>query len=70
MWSAAPEPAFAEKTIKGLTRGVDYWFAVTAYDNETPRLEGGYSNEVKTNGAPGATKNAKLKVVVMVEIQQ
>lgn len=30
----------------GLTEGVTYYCAVTAYDNETPSLESGFSNEV------------------------
>lgn len=33
-------------TVTGLTNGVTYWFAVTAYDNEDPVLESGYSNVV------------------------
>jgi len=37
-----------EFTLHGLTDGVTYFFAVTAYDTED--LESGYSNEVSTTG--------------------
>lgn len=48
-----PDPATVEKTLRGLTLGTMYYFVVTAYDNETPVNESGYSNEVFTNGYTG-----------------
>ena len=38
-------------TAQNFTFGTTYYFAITAYDNETPVLESGHSNEVFTNGA-------------------
>ena len=47
------DPAVVEKSLTGLTLGTMYYFVVTAYDNESPPLESGYSNEVFTNGYTG-----------------
>jgi len=43
-----------QKSLSGLTDGVTYFIAITAYDNETPSLESGYSNEADTK-APQIT---------------
>ncbi|MBW1899939.1 MAG: fibronectin type III domain-containing protein [Deltaproteobacteria bacterium] len=40
------DPDQPEYTITGLTGSRDYFFAVTAFDNETPSLESDYSDEV------------------------
>ena len=45
-------------SLHGLTDGVTYFFAVTAYDNEVLPLESGYSNEVSTLGTPSITSTS------------
>ncbi|MDY6844151.1 MAG: PKD domain-containing protein, partial [Thermodesulfobacteriota bacterium] len=42
------DPEIVQFTVSGLTDGETYFFAITAYDNENPSLESGYSNEVFT----------------------
>ncbi|MDY6844150.1 MAG: CFI-box-CTERM domain-containing protein [Thermodesulfobacteriota bacterium] len=43
-----PDPGKVQFTVSGLANGEIYFFAITAYDNENPSLESGYSNEVFT----------------------
>ena len=47
-----PDPDVVEYTVHGLSFGTCY-FAVTAYDDEVPLVESGYSNEVSTD-RPGS----------------
>jgi hypothetical protein len=49
-----PDQGIVEFTLHGLADAVTYFFAVKAYDNETPSLESGYSNEAD-NKAPQIT---------------
>lgn len=55
-------------TVTGLTKGPTYYFAVTAYDSETPQNESDYSNEVFTNLGPNAPQNNRVKVIVEVTV--
>jgi len=70
-----PDPALVEKTIKGLQRGIMHYFAVTAFDNESPSLESGYSIEVSADGVKGyppATPGLRIQKIVIrfvIEIQ-
>jgi hypothetical protein len=43
-----------QTSLSGLTDDVTYFIAITAYDNETPSLESGYSDEIDTK-APQIT---------------
>jgi len=64
--SDANNPEF---TLNGLDDFKDHYFAVTAYDNETPALESDYSNEVglgyRTDGPPNqpALRKAFWKII-------
>ena len=55
-------------TTLNLQTGTTYYFAVTAYDNENPSLESGYSNEIFTDGlqnfAPGTPSNFKFEGII------
>ena len=44
-----PDPDLVEYTVFDVPTGVETFFVVTAYDDETPSLESGYSNEVHTS---------------------
>jgi hypothetical protein len=47
-----PDINVVEFTIHNLPDGQTYYFVVTAYDNEVPRLESGPSNEENTSTPP------------------
>jgi len=55
-------------TTLNLQTGTTYYFALTAYDNETPSLESGKSNEIFTDGlqnfAPGNPKQFNFKGII------
>jgi hypothetical protein len=42
-------------TLHGLSDSQTYYFVVTAYDNEVPSLESGYSNEVQASSSADTT---------------
>jgi hypothetical protein len=46
--SSLPDTTNPEVTISGLDTELDYFFSVTAYDNETIPLESDYSNQVSS----------------------
>ena len=50
-----PDANNPEFTLSGLDGSQDYYFSVTAYDNETPALESDYSNEVTSPGGSIST---------------
>jgi hypothetical protein len=51
-----PDPDVVQFTVRGLPEG-EYYFAVTAYDNES--LESGFSNEAAAESASAAEGSAE-----------
>lgn len=66
--TSLPDLQRPEYTLSGLRLGYDYYFAVTAYDTESPVQESGYSNEVTcyTQGQAIETNNKKIPVSVLI----
>jgi len=54
-----PDPNTVQYTVLGLP-GETYYFAVTAYDNEEPSNESGYSNEAYTDTTPPIISNVRV----------
>jgi len=65
-----PSPGTFEYTLTGLSEQ-NYWLCVTAYDNELPPQESGYSNVVSTDDfspGPPATPGIRIKAIVNVAV--
>jgi len=56
------DPDNPEFLLTGLDDNEDYFFVVTAYDNEEPYNESGYSNEVSTLDDSGDGGNSEVRV--------
>ena len=63
-----PDPDIVEFTVHNIPVGVETYFVVTAYDDETPSLESGYSNEVNTSAmdcvSPAIPENCRVIIIL------